>query len=471
MLIPINISGGDYQHKARTLTKQVTRNFWPQQQATKKARSPYILQSFYGLKIFASHAGNVDRGMLENQGNLYKITDQTLYQVDSTGSHTSLGTIPGSNRCILSAMDSSIIIANGGGLIYIWDGSSLFQNTSPNLGTPRAVAVVNSQAIYDEGSGQEFDVSDAGLPASISGLNNAAKETYSDALLRPYGFRETLFLMGTETVEPWWDSGQGNPPFDKIQGAVLKMGLGALHSVAENPDFVFFFGSDKQFHTLTAGSSAVDTVISTPAMARQIQKYLVTDDCIGWCMQLEGQWFYVATFPAQDISWCFPIGGEWFEWGSSTSGRIRGNSYANVFGKKLVAEYNSGDIYELDAETYTDAGNPVIRTRDTAVIHSGLVGQDNKEFEINCLQFVLEAQGLLTGQGSNPSIAFSVSRDGGLSFGTERFIKVGKLGQRILVEAKGLGRFKPAGCVIRARISDPIYIAIFGANIDMEICQ
>lgn len=471
MLVPINITGGDYQHKSRTLTKQVTRNFWPQQQASKKARSPYVLQSFYGLKLFASHMGSIDRGMLENQGNLYKVTDTTLYQVTPTGTHNMLGVVPGSSRCILSALNSTVVIANGSGNIYIWDGTTFSQNESPNLFTPRSVAVVNSQAIYDQGSGQGFSVSDVGIPDSISGLNNAAKETYSDALVRPYAFRESLFLMGAETIEPWWDSGQGNPPFDKIQGAVIKMGLGAVNSVAENPDFVFFLGSDKQFHTLTAGSSAVDTVISTPAMAKQIQDYIITDDCIGWAMELEGMWFYVATFPSQNVTWCFPVGGEWFEWGSSAAGRIRGNSYANVFGKKLVAEYNSGDIYELDAETYTDADQPIIRTRDTALIHSGVFGQDNKEFEINSLQFVLETGvGLLSGQGSNPSLMFSVSRDGGKSFGTQRFIKVGRLGQRVLVEAKNLGRFRPEGCVIRLSVSDPIYWCVYSANIDVEIC-
>lgn len=472
MRIPINITGGSYEHKSRPLTKQVTRNFWPQLQATKKARSEYILQSFYGLKVFKQSAGSADRGMLQNQGKLYKITDTTLYEVNSVGTHTSLGNIPGSGRCIIKALGAQLVIVNGSGAVYIWDGTTLTQNTSINLGTPRGVAVLNSQAIYDAGTGQGFDVSDVGLPGTINGLNNAQAESFSDDLLIPYAWRDVLYLMGKETIEPWYNSGQGNPPFDKVQGGTLNIGLEAIHSVADTPDYLIFLGSDKQFHSVTPGYTAVDTVISTPAMAKQIADYLITSDCIGWTMQLEGQWFYIATFPAQDITWVFPVGGgDWFQWGTAAVGRIRANSYAYVFGKHLVAEHDSGNIYELDAETYTDAESTIIRIRDTAVIHSGLVGQDNKEFEINALEMVLETGiGLLEGQGSDPRIMVSVSRDGGKSFGTQRFLRIGTLGERVSVRTGGFGRFRASGCVLRIEFSEPTYCAIYSADIEMEIC-
>lgn len=470
MLIPFNLTGGDYQHKSRPLSNQVTRNFWPQIQASPKAKSNYILQSFYGLKTFKEMSGAVDRGMLQNQGILYKVTDTTLYTVASNGTHTPLGTIPGSNRCIIKAMGAQIIIANGSGLIYIWDGTSLTQNTDINLGTPKGVAVLNSQAIYDAGTGQGFDVSDVGTPGIINGLNNASAETASDNLLIPYAYRETLYLMGSETIELWWDSGQGNPPFDKIQGAIINMGLDAIYSVADNPDFIFFFGIDKQVHTLTGGSSSVDTVISTPALAKIFQGYSVTSDSIGWTMELEGQWFYVLTFPTQDITWVFPVGGEWFQWGSSLSGRIRANSYTEIFGKRLVADYQSGNIYELDPETYTDASETIVRTRITAPIHGGLFKQDGCQFEINRLELILETGvGLIEGQGSNPSIGVSFSRDGGKTFGTERFVKVGGLGNtRQKAILTNCGRFSE--CAIRIRVSDPIYWAIYSAVADIDVC-
>lgn len=471
MLVPVNLTGGDYQHKSRPLTRQETRNFWPQLQGTQKAQSQYVLVPFYGLKTFKIQSGGVDRGMIENQGTLYKISGTVLSSVSSDGTHTTLGTIPGSGRCIMSAMGAQIIIANGSGAVYIWDGATLTQNTSPNLGSPSGVAVLNNQAIYDSGTGQTFDVSDVGLPGTISGLNNAQAESASDALKIPYAYRETLYLMGEKTIELWWNSGQGNPPFDKIQGAIINMGLAAIYSVADNPDYIFFFGTDRQVHTLTGGSSSVDTVISTPAMAKRFQDFDTVSDALGWTMQLEGQWFYVLVFPTENESWVFPVGGEWFKWGSGVSGRIRANSYAKAFGKHLVADYASANIYELDAQTYTDAGDAFIRTRISAPIHGGLFKQDGKAFEIGCIKLLLETGvGLTSGQGSDPLLSFSVSRDGGKTFGTERFMKTGTLGDtQKEVIIPNIGRFDTS-CVVKLEVSDPIYWAIYSAMADIEFC-
>ena len=63
----------------------------------------------------------------------------------------------------------------------------------------------------------------------------------------------------------------------------------------------------------------------------------------------------------------------------------------------------------------------------------------------------------------------SVSRDGGKTFGPERFLRVGTLGERISVHTGSLGRFKQY-CVLQIRVSDPIYWAFYAANIEAEIC-
>lgn len=468
--VPINFTGGDYQHKSRPLTKQHTRNFWPQQVPNQKAKSNYILTPFYGLKEWKTTNYNKNRGEVETNGIFYRVVDTSLVKVSEDGTHTYLGYISGSSKCVFAPLGNQLVIANGNGLIYIYDGTTLSLNTDPNLGLPKSVTVLNNQAIYDTGSGQGFDVSDVGKPGVINGLNNASAEIFPDNLVRPYSYSETLYLFGLKTTELWWNSGEGNPPMDRIQGATLRVGLGAFYSVAENPDYIFLFGSDKQVHTLTGGTTSVDTVISTPAMAEEFEKYSVTSDAEGWTMQLGGQWFYVLTFPNQDITWLYPVGGEWFQWGSGSTGRIRADGYVNVFNKHIVSDHQSGNLYELDASVYTDVGETIIRTRDTAPLHGGLIQADGKDFELNEVIFFLETGiGLLEGQGSNPSMAISFSKDGGKTFGTERFVKVGKLNDgRIVARIKNCGRFN--SCVIRIRVSDPIYWCIYNGVAELEVC-
>lgn len=475
-LVSVNLIGGDYQHKSRPLSKQVTRNMWPQKIETEKAQSKYILQTFYGLEPWASGnmpTGTAGRGLFVNKGVLYRVMDTTLYSVDKNGVHKALGQIPGSGRCIFDAVDSQVVtVANRAAFMFnAATPAGVNQITDPNMGTPIGCASINSQMLYDQngGTSQIFEVSNVGDPTTINGLNFASAESDSSALIRIYAYKQVANMFKGDSNELWWNSGQGNPPFDRIQGGIINVGLGAPYSIAETPDFLFYFGNDKQVHTLTGGTGGIDTPITNPALAKIFQEYAVTNDAIGWTMELEGVWFYAITFPTQNITWIYPVGGEWFQWGSGLTGRIQGNSFADVYGLKIVDDYASGNLYLLDAETYTDNGNPIIRQRDSGPIYGELLQAPGKSFELQHIEIVMETGvGILAGQGSNPTIGISVSKDGGKTFGTIRQLKIGELGKMTTVKTGSFGRFKQ--CVVRLTMSDPVYYAIYAANAYIEAC-
>lgn len=472
MLVPVNLTGGTYKHKSLPLSAQVTRNFWPQLQEDEKERSKYILQGFYGQTLFGTQSGGVDRGMFEHKDVLYKVTGSSLYTVASDGTHTSRGTIAGSARCIFAPIGEDIVVvSNGAAYMYDVSTTTLSAITDNDLETPQSAAHLNNQVIYD-GDGGRFVVSDVGDSTSVDGLNYATAESDADDIVRVYTFRQTLYLMGERTIELWWNSGQGNPPFDRIEGGILNVGLGALHSVANTDESMFLFADDRQIYSVGGSVSGVLDVISTKAMAKEIQGYATVSDAIGWTMKLEGQDFYVICFPTQNKTWVYPIGGEWFEWSSdATGGRNRANSYAYAFGKHLVADYVSGNIYELDAETYTENGETIVRLRDSAPITGEALGVPGKEIEMNSFELFLETGvGLKSGQGSDPVVMLSFSDDGGRTFSTEQWGSVGKSGQfeGFVVRWTGLGRFSSR--VIRIRVSDPVFYSIYSAAAELEAC-
>lgn len=470
MLVPLNFTGGFSQHKAAIVSNQRNRNFWPQR-TEPKSKSQYILKSFYGLKLFASWAEGYDRGMIRANGVIYRISGPKLLQVASDGTHTELGSIDGMGRCVLDVIQDEIIIVNDLGDIYVWNGTTLTENTDPDIGTPNGVAVLNNQAVYDNGTGDGWSISDVGTPLTVNGLNYASAESAPDALVLPVAYRETLTLFGEETIEFWWNSGNGNPPLDRIQGAVSENGLAAKHSVAKTPDYLFYFGSDRQVHAMTGGTASVDQVISTPNLASLFQMFTTFDDAVGWAMLLEGVWFYVLTFPTEDRTFVFPVGGEWFEWGTGSEGRIRANSYVFAFNKHIVADNESGNLYELDAETYTDVDETIIRTRQTAPIHGALLNAPGKEFEINFLELNLKVgTGNVTDPGLEPKVYVSASRDNGETFGTERFVSVGRRGDVYKkVRFGNFGRFT-SSCVLRIRVSDPVEWVILDGQAEAEVC-
>ena len=461
MTTTINITGGTYKHKSLMLSAAVTKNFWPQVQ-NKTAKSPYVLESFPGKLLFGTVAGSRNRGMLEHLGVLYKVTDTLLYTVDSAGVHTSRGTIPGVARCVMQGIGTSIVIVTEG-VPYVWNGSSLTTVTDGDLETPNACAHLNNQIIYDGDDGR-FCTSDVGDATSINALNYAAAESNADNLIRPYAFDQKVYMMGDKTVEPWWNSGVGKPPFDRLEGSIIQVGLGAIHSMANTRSAIYFVGNDNLVYAMK--DSQAEPAFND-AIAAEIATFTVISDAEGMCYNINGQWFYEVTFPTANRTFCHPEGGETFELASGEDCNIA-SSYAYFARKHLVGDRASGNIYELDLETYTENDDPIIRTRDSAPLHGGLFGASGKTLTMNRFELILETGvGTLSGQGIDPVVMLSFSDDGH-SFSSEMWAPVGRIGQyQTKVEWFNLGSFTSR--VIRVRVSDPVHWSIHSAAADIEV--
>lgn len=464
--VPINITGASYKSISRPLSDQVTRNFYPQIVDDPSAKSPFVLQSFPGMTLFGTAAG-LDRGMFEHLGTLYKVTHTTLYSVDDEGTHTSLGTILGTGRCIFDGIGSNVALTNGSGVPYVWNGSTLTEVTDIDLETPNALAHLNNQIIYD-GDGGRFATSDVGDATSISSLNYATAESNADDLKRPYVFNQLAYMMGDKTIEPWWNSGVGNPPMDRIEGGIIPIGLLAIHSVSNNDQFMYFLADDNDIYRVQ-GSNSIK--VSTIYISRTIAGFSTVADAIGWCFSWQGDNFYKITFPSEDKTFCYSeSANQWFELSSGISGgRSIANSYAYAYRKHLVADYRNGNIYEWDIDNYTENGAVIQRTRDTGPLHGGLLGAPGKWIEMDRFELILETGvGTTSGQGSDPVVMLSTSDDGGRTYSTEIWGKVGKLGQYLYkVEWHALGGFFERN--IRIQTSDPVRYSIHSAAADLRI--
>lgn len=459
MLVPINITGQTYKSRSRPLSFQTTQNFYSDLVDNQNAKSGYVLMPFPGMKLFGTTTG-ADRGMLEHQTNLYKVSGSKLYDVDSSGVHTELGSIPGTARCILEGINSNVVIVTQG-KAYLWNGSTVAEITDVDLETPNSCTHLRNVMIYD-GDGGRFCTSDVGDATSIDGLNYATAESNADDLKRVYTFGDRAFMLGDKTTEEWWFSGVGSPPLDQVQGGTRTIGIAAIHSVANNDNAMYFLGDDNRVYQ---NFTPIDTI----AIHNQISSFSQVSDAIGFCFTLEGHNFYKLTFPGVNKSFLFSERTGWHTLSSGTQGgRSYANSYAYAFRKHLVADYRNGNIYEWDVNTFTDNGDMIIRQRDTGPLHGGLFNLPGKELTMNYFELIMETGvGLISGQGSDPKIMLSYSDDGGRTFGNEAQGSIGKLGQyQWQVRWDNLGSFYER--VMRIRISDPVFCSIHNAAADIE---
>ena len=455
--VPVNFVGSSYAHRSRSLASQKTMNLIPE--IVPSGKTEKALNNWYGSKAFSAASG-VDRGMHVFANALHKVTDNTLFSIDSAGTQTSLGIIAGSNPCIFADDGFTMRIATGA-QDYLVTGGVLSVLSDADLKPGNSVAYLNQQMINDSTRGQ-FQVSDVGVPGSITPNNFATAESAPDDTIRVYTFNERLFLFGDiNSTETWWNSGEGNPPFDRVQGGTMGIGLAAVYSVASTPEFVYFLGKDLAVYRFSATQPSI---VTPSAISAEFQSYAVSSDARGFVARIEGMVFYILSFPTEGKAWAYSeTGNAWFQLSTGASeGNYLGTSYAEAYGKKLIA--SGGNVLELDADTFTDNGDVIIRERVSPPIVSPTGGR----VEMSSFTLIMETGvGLITGQGVDPVAMFSASYDGGKSFGPESTVKIGRQGEG-REKVTWYNMASAYEIIIKVRISDPVFISIHGASIELR---
>jgi len=457
MRINLPAIGQSYEHVDIPLSAQTTKNWYPEINA--EASVVLSLQPFPGAKMFSAGTG-VDRGMTVWGNQLYKVTFNNLYRIDAQGLSTNIGTILGTGRCTFPRSSEKMVIVTSG-KAYQYDGTTLAEITDADLEQPDYGAYLNQQWIY-QGSGSRFAVSDAAQPEQINALNYAAAESEGDDLVRPYVFNQELYLFGDSTIERWFNSGVGQPPFDRIEGGIIQVGLGAANSVAHNDQYIYFLGDDRFVYQMV-GSQIRS--ISTIPLASQYADYSEVSDAVGFCFYYQGQQFYQLSVAGQ--TWCYnQNAGGWFELTYGIKEKAQPiTDTVNCYGKLLAAQ--GGNVLEIDRKTNTFNGEPIVRERVSGLISGELLGADavGRQLFMSRLELIIKGVPALD---ATPKIMLSYSDDGGYTFSNERILTCGALGNYTFqAVTTQLGVFYNR--VIKIRISDPSSYSLHRVTGDIEI--
>lgn len=466
--LPVKFIGGSYKSRSRPLSVQSTVNLYPEYNPT--GRSDGALQNWPGSeRIVTSVAVGADRGSHDFNGVLYKVTGTKLYRVNSVLAETEIGTIAGSARCIFADNGSNMVIVNQG-TAYSYNGVTLSQITDADLESPDSVAVLNNQFIYD-GDGGRWVVSSPGIPGDIPDVNYASAESNGDDLVRVYVFNQVLYLFGTKTVEPWVNVETTDPPpFVRVDGGIIEdLGLYALHSVANTNQYMYFMASNRNVYRVINYQAEN---ITTPALSYQFSQMTLTD-AIGMTLNIDSQDLYVINFPTDDITYVFSEQlNLWFQiaYGADI-GRHLMNSYHLIYNKHVITDYRNGNVLELKQNVYEDDSGVQIRQRDSVPINGVSLNKPGQRLIMSSFELIMETGvGLATGQGSDPEIKIGTSIDGGRTFdyNGNPYVSIGASGDYILVVRldKVISFYD---LVIRVVVSDPVFISIHAANIEIDI--
>jgi hypothetical protein len=467
--VPVNVAGPSYHDRSRPLSSQETRNFY--HELLHSGKEQYVIKSFPGQTYLANAGAGADRGSHVMANVPYRVVGTTLYSVTSGWVYTAIGSIPGTERCIFADDGTDMFIACGGGVVkqYTPSTGTLSTVTDTNITGAKSVAYLNNQFLYT------FDhltvVSNVSDGATANGLNAIDEESSPDLLIRDYVFQQVIYRFGETSCPSWWNPVTASvPPIERIDGQVLGAGLAAIHAVTSSRDWIYFVGTDKQIYQ---ARGAQLNQFSSAALAGAIQDYSDISDCWASTFTLDNKTMILFSFPTAGHTWCtseeLGIDG-WFELSAGVgTNEYNAGSIVEAYGKVLIGASSGGNLYHLDFTSYDQGGATWQRRRVLGSINGDALGAKGYRVEMSRMEFIMETgTGLITGQGSDPKIMIEASYDGGRTWTTGQWLRIGRLGEYTL-RAEWYNMRSFTDMMVRLTITDPVACNIYAAAIDLRV--
>lgn len=440
-------------------------NLFPEA-AMQQARSPVALYSAAGMKEFADTGQAYIRGMRELNGVGYVVAGTKVYAFDGTGTLTAASgaAISGTGPVKIDGAPTQTGILASDGSTYVLTvpsgagAGTVTKVTSAGYQTASDFCVMDNTGIWTVLGSQGLFVSAPGDLTSVSALDTASAEKLPDNLVGCVTDKDDLFLAGRNSVEVWYNSGNPDFPFERRGGGLIERGCLSAKSIVKEDNSWVWLGEDRIVWRL---ANYTPTRLSNHGLEKKLRGYSnsALSSSVGFTFTQRGHKFYALCVSEAEAAHVYDFAtGVWHDretWRNDAGDLWRANCAVNAFGKVLIGDRYSGKIYELDEETYTDAGG-VLRRQLTG---APLQGARNPIFA-DMIQLDMEVGvGLTTGQGSDPQVMMDHTDDGKV-WSNERWRPIGKIGEyRNRVRWPRGGRFYDR--TYRFTVTDPIPVTFY----------
>lgn len=413
------------------------------------------------------------RNCITEGGYTWWVASDTVYRMNTAYVVTTLGAIGTTTGEIgLVSNGSQLLIVDGvAGWIVDVAAATLTQIIDPDFpnGVTRAAYQDGFFLVTGDGSGRFYMCELPNSGSAWNGLDFASAEGSPDNTVGIISDHREVWLFGSDSAEVYVNTG-AEFPFQRSGNAFIEHGCAAAGTIAKADNTVFWLGTDSRGSGIVWRADGYTPIrVSTHGLESEFATYSTISDATAFTYQQEGHIFYVLHFPTASKTWVFDAATQ--AWGerayrhpsTGVISRWRPNCMCFINGEHLVGDYETGAIYKLDLNTYTDDGAPILRLRATSALESA-----QTRLFFSSLQIDMETGvGLTTGQGSAPLLMLRYSNDGGHTWSNEKTSNigaVGQYGQRAKYTRLGNGRNR----VWEISMTDPVKFAVFGAVLESE---
>ena len=416
-----------------------------------------------GTSLFTTLGDTPCRALYEFGDFLYAVHRGTFWQINNSGVKVAKGAIgTTTGKISISDNGTQIMFVDGAkGYIYNTLTDVFTQITDPDFpNNPNTVTFLARVFVVSFSNTGRFYISAIDDGLAWNALDFANAESNPDYLVNIYNNNGQLVLFGQKTSEFWGVTG-GEFPFANIQGTAIDFGLASRFSVTKFGNGVMFLARSSAGEVKVMylqGFQVKD--ITGHELSNVINSYANLDAATAFYYEMDGHQFYELNVGG--FTWLYDGSTQgWSQLKSFGATRHLAESHTQYLFRSMVSHYSNGDIYRLDKNVYSDNGMEIEREIVGRHIFDNMKNVFISEFQLDMETGV----GLNAGQGSDPQIMLQISKDGGHTFGNERWLSFGKIGQyltRVIWRQLGTGY----DFVFKIRVTDPVKVVIIGAYIN-----
>lgn len=478
--IEIPFIGPQATSRSVLINNQQTVNFM---QAVKGqgAKAPVVLETAPGLvDLFTvgdgpirspkMHRSKIRTGATANE--LYGVFGSKLIAMTTDQGNKTIGTLNTAGGTVQIARGRSYLLIVDGTDGYTYDGTTFAVISDPDFpSNPTHCVYIDGFFVVNDSVTDNFYISAVEDPTSWNALDFEAAAVAPDAALALAATESLLWIIGDETSQAFYNSGNPDFPYDIVLNATQEVGILAPHSIAESDDGIFFLATTPEggrFIYQIRGTAGM--TISGDEQEAFLDTVTSPDEAYGFIYKQAGKSFYVLQLGANTgtdarssstliynikaRSWETREINDGTAWRAGGHG-VLGND--NIVGSRLQAQ-----ALRLDLDDYQDSGQEMIRRRRTQVQHM-------RNHTMTFWSLIVDLQGGIGNATSpDPTLKLRYSNDGGRTWTSWLENKIGAVGEtlrRAKFDKLGSARNR----VFEIELSDAVNLVISGAYAEVTV--
>lgn len=470
--------GGFYQARAQVFAADQAVNIYSETRGLGGSAKQITLYGTPGLIRQTTVSGADSRGAYAINGRSWRVVGATLYERLSETNHSAIATIPVDGLPVFFTSNGEggdQLVVSGGGVLTVVDlvTGDVTVPTLPFVG-PVTVAFLDGYVLCNQLNSPIVWYSALEDATSWDALDFFTRSWTADNVIAIGVSQDRVRCWGSQTTTEFYNSGDTDTPFLPYPGTTVQVGLVSPSLLGLYSDNWFWVAETvKGQWRIVMGRGAETQDIATPPILTQLAACPTLADAYLQIYEQESHIFVTVVLPSNphDIkAYSYDVGEkQWHaraDWdaqlGVYTQWRVRGIVAVN--GQILGGDYQSGDIYELDLNTYSNDGDILKRERTIPYLstENQLVFLD--QFELG----MQPGEGISSGQGVSPTATLEISRDGARTWVDAGMASLGAVGEYLdRCIWRRLGRARSDRLVVRVTQTDPVKCAWIGAWLRM----